>query len=135
MPKVLIVDDHAQVRAGLGALLLEADASFVVGQAARGTEALALCRSETWDVVLLDLSMPGIDGQAVLRSLQAECPAMPVIILSLFIEPHIVHNCLNAGAMGYIAKEEIIDHAIPAIKAVLAGQRFLSPVVQDVAPF
>jgi DNA-binding NarL/FixJ family response regulator len=131
MTRVLIVDDHAQVRVGLRDLLLGESDTFVVGQAARVPEALALCRSETWDVVLLDLSMPGTDGHTLLKTLRQECPAMPVIILSFFIEPTLVDRCLKAGAAGYLAKEDIIDHAIPAIEAVLSGHLFLSPAIQD----
>jgi two-component system, NarL family, invasion response regulator UvrY len=130
MPKVLIVDDHAQVRGGLRTLFHEEQEGYIAGEAATGQEALDACRAEAWDVVLLDISMPGIGGLDVLQSLQRVCPRMPVVMMSFYIDSDHIQQCLASGAMGYMAKEEIPDQAIPAVQAVLAGRPFKSPTIE-----
>jgi DNA-binding NarL/FixJ family response regulator len=130
MPKVLIVDDHAQVRGGLRTLFHEELDGYLVGEAATGQQALDACRAEMWDVVLLDISMPGIGGLDVLQTLQQACPTLPVVMMSFYIDPDHIHQCFKSGAMGYMAKEEIPEQAIPAIQAVMAGRPYKSPTVQ-----
>ncbi len=132
MPKVLIVDDHAVVRSGLHAFLQEEAEGYEVLEAATGQQALDLCRGEPWDVVVLDLSLPGLSGQKVLQQLREDCPALPVLMLSFALEADHVRQSLDAGAVGYVAKEEFPDHILPAIEAALVGRRYLSPAAETV---
>jgi two-component system, NarL family, invasion response regulator UvrY len=132
MPKVLIVDDHAIVRSSLLSFFEEVTDGYLLREAATGEHALELCRAERWDVVVLDLSLPGIGGHEVLRQLRQECPGLPVLMLSFALEVDHVLQSLQGGAAGYVAKEEIPDHILPAIEAVLAGQRYLSPAAEAV---
>jgi two-component system, NarL family, invasion response regulator UvrY len=132
MPRVLIVDDHAVVRSSLRSFFHEEASSYTVGEAATGREALELCRTEPWDVVLLDIAMPGIGGQEVLHRLRQDCPGLLVLMLSFALEEDRVRQSLAAGALGYVAKEEIPDHLLPAIQAVMAGRQYLSPGAQAV---
>jgi two-component system, NarL family, invasion response regulator UvrY len=127
MRKVLIVDDHAIVRSGLQSFFQEEAHGYVLREAATGEQALDLCRAEPWDMVVLDRSLPSIGGQAVLHQLQQECPGLPVLMLSFALEADHVLQSLAGGAAGYIAKEELSDHLLPAIEAALAGRRYLSP--------
>jgi two-component system, NarL family, invasion response regulator UvrY len=130
MPKVLIVDDQAIVRHGLRSFLQDEGAAYVVGLATSGEQAMALCRAEAWDVVLLDFWMPGEGGLVVLDALHCEFPGLPVLMLSFIPEHATVMQCLNAGAVGFVAKEELSDQVIPAIAAALSGQPFLSPAAK-----
>ncbi len=132
MIRVLIVDDHKTVRLGLQTYFHEEATGYHIGEAATGQEALEKCRTEMWDVILLDLSLPDVGGRQVLQQLHDERPALPVIMLSFFLEHSHVRQCLGAGAAGYLAKEEIPEHVLPAIEAVLAGRTYLSPGAQTV---
>jgi two-component system invasion response regulator UvrY len=132
MTRVLIVDDHGIVRLGLQTFFREEATDFLIGEAATGQEALDKCRAEAWDVVLLDISLPGLGGQQVLQQLHHERPALPVVMLSFFVAHDHVRQCLDAGAAGYVAKEEIPDHVLPAIQSILAGRRYVSPAAQAV---
>jgi DNA-binding NarL/FixJ family response regulator len=132
MTRVLIVDDHSIVRLGLRNFFREEAPGFLIGEASTGQEALEMGQAEAWDVVLLDISLPGLGGRQVLQQLQQEQPSLPVIMLSFFVEHDHVQQCLDAGAAGYVAKEEIPDHVLPAIEAVLTGRRYVSPAAQAV---
>jgi DNA-binding NarL/FixJ family response regulator len=132
MPKVLIVDDQAIVRISLRNLLLEEDYTYVTGDATTGQQAIALCQAEPWDVVLLDISMPGQGGLSVLQTLRQLCPEIPVLMLSFFLERGHITQALEAGAAGYVAKEEISEEIIPAIKSAINGRQYLSPAAKGV---
>ena len=132
MPKVLFVDDHAMVRSSLRTFFLEEADGYVMHEAVNGQQALDLCRTERWDVVVLDLSLPGISGQKVLQQLRQDCPGLPVLMLSFAVEADCVRQSLAAGAAGYVAKEEIPDHILPALEAALAGRCYLSPEAEAV---
>jgi DNA-binding NarL/FixJ family response regulator len=131
MPKVLIVDDHIIVRQGLRTLLLEMGDGYLTGEAANGQQALEACRADSWDVVLLDISMSAQNGLDVLNILRHEYPDLPVVMLSFFLDPAKVSQCLNAGAAGYIAKEDVADVILDAIATVLDGQLYLSPAAKS----
>jgi two-component system, NarL family, invasion response regulator UvrY len=129
MPKVLVVDDKAIVRSALLTFFHHEAAGYVVEEAANGEQAVTRCQAEAWDVVLLDISMPGMGGAEVLKQMREAHPKVPVIMLSFFLEQDHVRQLFDAGAAGYVAKEDIPDHLIPAIEAVLGGRRFVSPAV------
>jgi DNA-binding NarL/FixJ family response regulator len=130
MPRVLIVDDHSIVRLGLRTFFRDEAPTYVIGEAASGPEAVEQCQSVTWDIVLLDISLPGMSGHEVLRHLLAAYPGLPVVMLSFFIEHDHVRQCLDAGALGYVAKDELPEQILPAIVAALAGHTYISPAVR-----
>src|SRR5689334_17504139 len=105
MLKILIADDHAIVRKGLREILREESEQTVVGEASNGAEALAQVRANQWDVVVLDITMPGQNGLEVLRLLKQSHPNLPVLMLSMHSGVHYVTGSLKAGASGYLNKE------------------------------
>jgi DNA-binding NarL/FixJ family response regulator len=126
MLKVLIADDHAIVRKGLKDILREAAEQAVVGEASNGQEALDLARTDTWDVIILDITMPVVDGLKVLRELKQWRPALPVLMLSMHGTPQYVRGALKQGAAGYLSKESAPEELLDAIRAVLAGKTYVS---------
>ncbi len=126
MLRVLIADDHAIVRRGLRDILREAAEDALVGEASNGLEALQLARAEHWDVIVLDIRMPGASGLAVLKQLKAEQPQVPVLMLSMHSGELYVNGSLKAGAAGYLSKESAPEELLTAIRTVLAGQTYVS---------
>ncbi|WP_372395627.1 response regulator transcription factor [Azospirillum sp. HJ39] len=119
---ILLVDDHPIVRAGCQRLLAEAALGRVV-EAEDVDSALALWRAERPDVVVLDLNLPGEGGgMAVLRTMRAEDPAIPVLIFSMHEDPAVAARALKAGARGYVTKNDAPDSLAAAIGSVLAGR-------------
>jgi DNA-binding NarL/FixJ family response regulator len=118
---VLVVDDHQLVRAGLTVLLQTAPDLEVVGQAADGEQALLLARDLQPDVVLMDLSMPVLDGVAATRRLLAEQPAARVVVLTSFAETARVHQALAAGAIGYLLKDCDPQELMAGVRAAAQG--------------
>jgi len=125
--RVMVVDDHAVVRGGLGAFLLAFDDLELVGEASGGEEALRLCRQARPDVVLMDLVMPGMDGAAATRAIRTECPQVQVIALTSFREENLVQGALRAGAIGYLLKNVTADELADAIRKAHAGRPTLAP--------
>ena len=128
--RLLIVDDHEMVREGLSLLLAEADDIAVVGQAGRGSEAVALARALQPDVVLLDLFLPDTNGVAVTRQLKAEGLTARVLILTSSAEGEHVREALQAGATGYLLKDLLRHDLLDAIRAAFLGRTTLHPVAQ-----
>jgi two-component system invasion response regulator UvrY len=126
MIRVLIADDHPIVREGLKQILSETDDILVVDEAANGQEVLSLAWNNTYDVVLLDISMPGRDGLEVLRELKHQKPKLPVLILSMYPEEHYAIRVLRGGAAGYLTKASAPDELISAIRKVAAGRKYIS---------
>ena len=125
--RVLLVDDHAVVRSGLGAFLLAFDDLELVGEASGGEEAVRLCPQVRPDVVLMDLVMPGMDGAAATRAIRERCPHIQVIALTSFKEKELVQGALEAGAIGYLIKNVSADELADAIRAAYAGKPTLAP--------
>jgi DNA-binding NarL/FixJ family response regulator len=129
MIKVLVVDDHQLVRAGL-VTLLEAVADIeVVGEAADGRQALEVARTSEPDVVLMDLSMPVLDGIAATRQLLAEQPQLRVVALTSFSDRQRVSEMLAAGAVGYLLKDCAPDELLAGVRAAAQGHAPLDPRV------
>jgi two-component system invasion response regulator UvrY len=126
MIKILVADDHAVVREGLKQIVRETSDMVVTGEAADGREVLRLIREHDWDVVLLDIAMPGRSGLDILKELKAEEPRLPVLMLSMYPEEQYAVRALKAGASGYLTKESVPDELISAIRKVSAGGKYVS---------
>ena len=126
---VLIADDHAIVRQGLKQILSETEDLIVTGEADDGAEALQLARQQTWDVFLLDVSMPNRNGIDTLKQLKKEFPRLPVLILSMHPEEQYAVRALKAGASGYLTKQSAPEQLVTAIRQVASGKKYLSPAV------
>jgi DNA-binding NarL/FixJ family response regulator len=125
--RVLLADDHDVVRRGLTALLAGAAGFSVVGAAADGAEAVVLAAEHDPDVVLMDLSMPGMDGIEATRRLVAERPGARVVILTSFSDRERILDALDAGAVGYLLKDAEPDELLRGIEAAARGESPLAP--------
>jgi DNA-binding NarL/FixJ family response regulator len=130
--KVLLVDDHAIIREGLRSLLEKQPEMEVIADTDDGRKAIELVRELLPDIVIMDITMPGLNGIEATRQITAEFPDVKVIALSIHSKRRYVADMLSAGATGYILKECLFDELVQAIKAVAAGGRYLSPRITDV---
>ena len=131
MIRILLADDHALVRAGIRALVQRVSGLEVVGEAENGREALRLAKSLNPNVVLMDISMPELNGlDAIARILQYD-PKIAVIVLSMHESREHVLRALQAGASGYVLKNAAVDELEKAIRAVACGQKYLTPAVSQ----
>ncbi|MEO9239006.1 MAG: response regulator transcription factor [Jatrophihabitantaceae bacterium] len=129
MITVLLVDDHRLVRAGLQTLLATAEDVEVIGEAPDGQQAIEAVASLQPDVVLMDLSMPVLDGVAATRAIRAQSPAVRVVVLSSFNDQDRVREALAAGATGYVLKDCTPADLLAAIRSAAAGHTPLDPRV------
>ena len=125
--RVLLVDDHAVVRSGLGAFLLAFDDLDLVGEAGSGEEAVRLCDQLAPDIVLMDLVMPGMDGVGATRVIRQKHPEIQVIALTSFKEKDLVEGVLEAGAIVYLLKNVSADELAEAIREAYVGRPTLAP--------
>jgi two-component system, NarL family, response regulator NreC len=125
--RVVLVDDHAMVREGLRVVLRAAPDIAVVGEADDGERGITLAHQLTPDVVVLDLDMPGTDGQTALRRLGRELPGLRVLILTMYAEHERLLPLLEAGARGYLSKEAASQDLVDAIRVVAAGDVYVRP--------
>jgi DNA-binding NarL/FixJ family response regulator len=130
--RVLLVDDHAIIREGLRSLLEKQPEMEVVADTDDGRKAFDLVRELLPDIIIMDITMPGLNGIEATRRIIDEFPAVKVIALSIHSKRRYVADMLSAGAAGYILKECLFDELVQAIKAVAAGGRYLSPRIADV---
>jgi len=126
MIKVLLADDHSIVRAGLRRIVEESGDMQVIAEAADGREALRQVKNTNPDVVVVDISMPGLDGLEVISQLKAMYPELPVLVLTMHEEGQYVVRAIEAGAMGYITKQSAPEQLVIAIRKVLDGSRYLT---------
>lgn len=131
MIRVSIADDHAIVRGGLLQILATTPDITVVGEAASSAEVLEMARQDQTDVLLLDISMPGMDGLELIRRLNTERPALPVLVLSMHNEGQIVQRALKSGAYGYITKDSAPSVLLAGIRKVASGGKFIDPALVD----
>jgi DNA-binding NarL/FixJ family response regulator len=131
MKRVLLVDDHSIVRQGLRNLIeLESDME-VAGEASSGNEAIKLARSNGYDVVVLDISMPDKNGVDTLRDLKHVSPDLPVLILSGYAEAQYALNLIRSGCKGYLSKDADSEEIIRAIRTIANGKRYISPELAE----
>jgi DNA-binding NarL/FixJ family response regulator len=127
--KVLLVDDHALIRSGLRTLLEEEKGLRVVGEAGDGREALEMVRKLSPDVVVMDITMPRLDGIEATRGILTESPETKVIALSIHGGKRFVESMLQAGAAGYVLKDSVPEELVDAVRTVLRGEKYLSASV------
>ena len=135
MIKIIIADDHPIVRAGMKQIIGEASDLMVVDEAGDGHKLLSKIRVETFDVVILDITMPHMNGLDVLKQLKIEKPKLPVIVLSIHPEDQYALRVLKAGASGYVTKASAPDELINAIRRVCRGSKYISPSIAEKLAF
>ena len=124
--RILLADDHTVVRRGLKQILAEELQRAVFGEARNAQETLDLVRNEPWDIVVLDITMPGRSGLEVMRGIKKLRPKLPVLVLSIHPENQFAVRVLKLGAAGYMTKESAAEELVGAVKKVLAGTRYVS---------
>jgi len=126
MINILIADDHAVVREGVKRILSEMPDITVAGEAGNGQEALEKIAKKAYDLILLDIAMPGKDGLEILKEIKALKPKLPVLVLSMFPEEQYALRALKSGASGYLTKESIPDELIKAVRKITQGGKYIS---------
>jgi DNA-binding NarL/FixJ family response regulator len=124
--RILLVDDHAVVRDGLRAALRAALPAHDVSEASTAREGIAKIQQEPFDAVVLDLSLPDMNGIEALKAMRLARPRLPVVVFSMHTDREYCLRCLRAGAMAYVTKDGAADDITQAVAAVLAGRRFVS---------
>ena len=124
---VLLVDDHSLVRKGFRRLLEDDPEIRVVGEACNGVEAIEAARKLRPRVVVMDMTMPGLDGVQATREIRTKLPNSAVLILSMYADRNYIRNAFEAGARGYLLKNAIEVDLTAAVKALAAGRRFINP--------
>lgn len=127
--RILLVDDHAVLRAGLRALLSQQAGFRVVGEAETGLQALKLAEQTQPDLILLDLNMPGLAGLDALPTLRKTAPQARVLILTMHADPLYLRQALKRGAAGYLLKKAADVELLSAIKAVMRGEVYVHPAM------
>ena len=126
MLNLLIADDHSIVRRGLRQILEETTDIQVGGEAANGREVMEKIRAQSWDALVLDITMPGPSGLDVLKLVKAHSPELPVLILSMHAQDQYAGRVLKAGASGYLPKESAPEELVNAIRRICAGGKYLT---------
>jgi DNA-binding NarL/FixJ family response regulator len=129
---VIIVDDHAILRAGLKQVLSEAGDITVVGEASTANEAIKLCRTQDADVMLLDITLPDRSGIEALQYIKKDNPKLAVLMLSMHREDQYALRALKAGAAGYLCKQSASDALVEAVYMVAKGKKYISPEVAEI---
>lgn len=131
MIRILIVDDHAVVGGGLKQFLGSVGGFIVAGEARTGKEALAMVGEEGWDLLLLDIGLPDMNGIEVLKQIKHGHPELPILVFSMYDEDDYAMAALEAGAIGYLPKDSVPDEILAAIRRASSGERYLSPTLAD----
>ncbi len=129
--RVLIADDHAIIRQGLKQILSDTDDLEIAGEADGGIKALQMIRDNTYDVVLMDVSMPDRNGIDSLKLIRKESPRLPVLMLSMHPEEQYAIRALRAGAAGYLSKQGAPEQLVTAIRQVASGKKFVNAAVAE----
>lgn len=135
MIKVLIADDHSVVRQGLKQIFGETSDIVVTDEAKEGLEVLEKVRENDYDVVLLDISMPGRSGLEILKQLREENPKLSILVLTMYPEKQYAIRVLKAGASGYLTKESRSDELIEAVRAVAQGRKYITSALAEKLAF
>lgn len=133
--RVLITDDHPLIRRGLRQVLEERCDEIFVGEATNASEALEKVMAEPWDVIIMDITMPGRSGLDILKDIKLARPCLPVLILSVHPEDQFAARVLKSGAAGFVPKESAPDELVKAIRKVVAGGRYVTPAFAEKMAF
>lgn len=131
MVRILVVDDHAVVRAGVQHFMAAVPDMEIAGEAGSADEAIRMIRNKEWDIVLLDIAMPDKSGVEVLKQIKREKPNLPVLILSMHPENRYAVQILRSGASGYVQKEALATELVDAIKTIMRGHKYISHAVAE----
>jgi two-component system invasion response regulator UvrY len=129
MTRILLVDDHPIVRQGIKQVLTGAFDHALVGEAASAEEGLSEVRNTDWDILVLDLTLPGTSGLDLLKDLRRERPTLPVLVLSMHPADQFARRAINAGASGYLTKDTPPTELVKAVGEVIAGRRYVNPAL------
>lgn len=131
MIRIVIADDHAIMRGGLKQIIALTTDIMVVGEATDGAQTIALVRNLEFDLLLLDMLMPGISGVELIQRVRHLRPALPILVMSMNNERQIVSRAIKAGASGYVTKDIHPEVLLSAIRKVAAGGRFVEPALLE----
>ncbi len=129
--RILLVDDHAVVRGGMRQILQDICGEVEFGEAADAGEAMAQVREHDWDMVFLDIRLPGRSGVDVLGQIKARKPKLPVLIFSTYPESQYAVRLIRAGASGYLTKDADEDEIAAAVQQMMKGHKYISPAVGE----
>jgi two-component system invasion response regulator UvrY len=129
MTRILLVDDHPVVRQGIKQVLTGAFHPALIGEASNAEEGMIEIKNTEWDVLVLDLSLPGTSGLDLLKDLRRERPTLPVLILSMYPPDQFARRAMNAGALGYLTKDSNPNELVKAVGEVMAGRHYFNPSV------
>lgn len=135
MLKVLVVDDFPLFRRGVRDLVIEGFQGAKIGEAGNAHEMLELLRRKLWDVAVMDISMPGINGLDAIKQVKQEFPHLPVLVLSMYPEEQYAIRMIKAGADGYLTKSSAPEELVNAIKKVHEGGKYVSPSLGEALAF
>ena len=131
MLKLLLVDDHELIRAGLKQLLQASLGHLIVGEARNADEAILLLDQQAWDIAITDITMPGRSGLDLLVELKKLRPELPVLVLSVLSEDEVAVRVLKSGAAGFVHKETSGEELVKAVRKVIAGGKYVSPSLAE----
>ncbi len=131
MIKILIADDHAIVREGLKQIVAEESDMKVTGEAANASELFELLDKDSWEIVVLDINMPGKSGLEALKEMKTRNIKVPVLILSMFSEDQYGLRAIKAGAAGYLKKVSAPTELVSAIRKIVGGGKYISPTLAE----
>ena len=131
MIRILIADDHPMFREGLRRILAGYPDINVAGEASNGQEVFEKVRNNEYDIVLLDIAMPGTPGLEVLKQLKNEKPKLPVLVLSMYPEEQYAVRVIRAGASGYLTKEIVSEELMTAIRRISEGRKYITSSIAE----
>ncbi len=131
MPRVLIVDDHAFIRRGVQSILQEFPEWELCGEAGNGTDAIPLVEQLSPDVILMDVTMPGMNGIDATRIIRQSHPRVKIVLLTLHESSEILRSGFRAGANGYLLKADAEDELMKALRVVVGGGSYISPKIDN----
>lgn len=124
--RILVADDHLLLREGLRQLFAYVEDINIGAEAATGDEVLSILARDSFDLLLLDVNLPGIHGEELIEKIKQTCPSMPILILSMHDEPAIAKRMIQVGASGFITKSSSTTELLDAMRKVASGRRFIS---------
>lgn len=131
MLTILLVDDHALIRAGLKQVLVNGLGKVTIGEAQNAQEAMTLVQKQEWNIAITDITLPGRSGLDLIAEFKNLRPAMPVLVLSVLSEDEFAVRVLKSGASGFVHKESSTEELVKAVRKVVAGGKYVSPALAE----